>query len=436
MSVRSVLRGIRHAVGRTVGLLLIPVLVIGLTAADGVDEPDPATVAAQQAAAAEFFDVPAPESIADLAPGTVLDTREVPVTVGAGESSPLLTLPLTASQIMYRTTDVLGRPSAAVTTVLRPPGVPGRSTGRAVMYASYYDSLDPADSPSRAIAGMPVSDASNIDGELAVVAGLLLAGETVIMPDIQGERRIFAVGEEYAHITLDALRAAAASPDSPYTDDMPTVLAGYSGGAIAAAWSATLVADYAPELADSIIGVSQGGLMVTPEHNLDYVAESSTWSGVAGMAFIGMARAYGVDLDPYLTEGGRRILATLDGMIIGEAKNLFDHLRWSDLFRPEFAGPDDIPEIRHILDDTDLSARAAPPYPQLIVQGTGGEDDGTPVSPTLGGGDGVMLVRDVRDHVRALEKEGVEVDYREVPDSHGPAGVQWARFTADWIGNL
>lgn len=170
--------------GRTVGLLLIPVLVIGPTAADGVDEPDPATVAAQQAAAAEFFDWPTPESIGDLAPGTVLDTREVPVTVGAGESSSLLTLPLTASQIMYRTTDVLGRPSAAVTTVLRPTGV--------------------------------------------------------------------------------------------------------------------------PELADSIIGVSQGGLMVTPEHNLDYVAESSTWSGVAGMALIGMARAYGVDLDTCLTEGGRR----------------------------------------------------------------------------------------------------------------------------------
>lgn len=164
MSVRSILRGIRHAVGRTVGLLLIPVLVIGPTAADGVDEPDPATVAAQQAAAAEFFDWPTPESIGDLAPGTVLDTREVPVTVGAGESSSLLTLPLTASQIMYRTTDVLGRPSAAVTTVLRPTGVPGRATGRAVMYASYYDSLDPTDSPSRAIAGMPVSDASNIDG--------------------------------------------------------------------------------------------------------------------------------------------------------------------------------------------------------------------------------------------------------------------------------
>lgn len=47
-----------------------------------------------------------------------------------------------------------------------------------------------------------------------------------------------------------------------------------------------------------------------------------------------------------------------------------------------------------------------------------------------------MLVRDVRGRVRALEKDGVEVDYREVSDSHGPAGAEWARFTADWIRNL
>ncbi|WP_010122842.1 lipase family protein [Corynebacterium nuruki] len=430
-SVHTVLRTVRLTVQRAAGVVLCgPVLVIGVLAADAVIVPDSATVAADSADARGFFGLPAPAVLQDAAPGEPLATREVPVALGARAAGPVLTLPLTATQVQYRTTDAQGRPTAAVTTVLRPPG---GGNGTAVMYASYYDSLDPADSPSRAIAGMPVADASTISGELALVAPLLASGTTVILPDIQGERGIFAVGEEYGHITLDALRATARTSGSGYTGQTPTVLAGYSGGAIAAAWAGSLAADYAPEVASSIVGVAQGGLMVTPEHNLDYVAESPTWSAVAGMAFLGMARAYGVDLDPYLTAHGRQVLGGLDGVIIGDAKHRFDHLRWDELFRPEFPGPDSVPAIRRILDATDLSRRPAPDYPQLIVQGTGGVEDGTPDSPTLGGGDGVMLTRDVRGWARRLCGAGAPVDYREVGAAHGPAGGQWAREAATWI---
>lgn len=268
----TVLRTVRLTVQRAAGVVLCgPVLVIGVLAADAVIVPDSATVAADSADARGFFGLPAPAVLQDAAPGEPLATREVPVALGARAAGPVLTLPLTATQVQYRTTDAQGRPTAAVTTVLR---LPGGGNGTAVMYASYYDSLDPADSPSRAIAGMPVADASTISGELALVAPLLASGTTVILPDIQGERGIFAVGEEYGHITLDALRATARTSGSGYTVQTPTVLAGYSGGAIAAAWAGSLAADYAPEVASSIVGVAQGGLMVTPEHNLDYVGSS------------------------------------------------------------------------------------------------------------------------------------------------------------------
>jgi hypothetical protein len=431
MSVLGVLRVLRVTVRRAVGVVLCgPVLVLGLVASDAVVVPDAATVVADADRAAGFFAPPDPAVLSAAAPGEPLSTREVPVAVGARAAGPLVTLPLTAVQVQYRTTDVSGRPAAAVTTILRPPG---GGNGTAVMYASYYDSLDPADSPSRAIAGLPVADASNFTGELAMVAPLLAAGSTVILPDIQGERGIFAVGEEYGRVSLDALRASARTAVSGYGAGTPTVLAGYSGGAIAAAWAATVAGDYAPEVASSIVGVAQGGLMVTPEHNLSYVAESPTWSAVAGMAFVGMARAYGVDLDPYLTARGRSVLRSLDGVIIGDAKNRFDHLRWDELFRPEFPGPDSVPEIRRILDATDLSRRPAPDYPQLLVQGTGGESDGTPESPLYGGGDGVMLSGDARGWARELCAAGAPVDYREVGEAHGPAGARWAGEAATWI---
>ena len=60
-------------------------------------------------------------------------------------------MPISAVQLTYRTVDAQNRPVVNVTSVLKPPG--GVDPSRAIAYQSFYDSLNPEDSPSRAIAG-------------------------------------------------------------------------------------------------------------------------------------------------------------------------------------------------------------------------------------------------------------------------------------------
>ncbi|MBJ7330589.1 MAG: triacylglycerol lipase, partial [Solirubrobacteraceae bacterium] len=76
----------------------------------------------------------------DLAPGTVIRTRDVPYHVAG------ITLPLTAKQIAYRSTSMLGEATVNATTLIRPPGK--KTVSRLVSYQSAYDSLSPNDQPS------------------------------------------------------------------------------------------------------------------------------------------------------------------------------------------------------------------------------------------------------------------------------------------------
>lgn len=103
-----------------------------------------ATPAAATASASDpFYAYTGSEPLSSFAPGTVLKTRTLPYHVVG------IPTPLKAVQLLYRTTDAQGRPAANVTTVVR--SLTGDSS-KAVSYQSFYDSLNPEDSPSRAIA--------------------------------------------------------------------------------------------------------------------------------------------------------------------------------------------------------------------------------------------------------------------------------------------
>jgi hypothetical protein len=127
--------------------------------------------------------------------------------------------------------------------------------------------------------------------ESAIIAPALLAGDTVVVPDTEGENADFAAGPEYGTDTLDSLRAAIASPATGLGGARKIGLIGYSGGAIATEWAAELAPTYAPELDSKIVGVAFGGTLVDPAHNLHYVEGSSVSAGVIPMALIGIGRA-------------------------------------------------------------------------------------------------------------------------------------------------
>ncbi|MFD4338036.1 hypothetical protein ACFWPP_12735 [Streptomyces anulatus] len=58
-----------------------------------------------------------------------------------------------------------------------------------------------------------------------------------------------------------------------------------------------------------LVGFAEAGLLVAPARNLRYVDGALMWNGVLLMAVIGVARAYGIGIKPYLSEKGCNALA-------------------------------------------------------------------------------------------------------------------------------
>ncbi|GAA3286696.1 hypothetical protein GCM10010493_78940 [Streptomyces lavendulae subsp. grasserius] len=147
-------------------------------------------------------------SLASFASGDVLRTRTLLYHLVG------VPMPVTATQSLYRTSDALGQPAIGVVSVLRSPVGDGR---KAVSHQSAYDSLSPEDAPSRAIAGDVRLGGAIPHVESLLLVPLLLTGYDVVIADTEGQSADFAVGPEYGAITLDAIRAAIASPGTGIT---------------------------------------------------------------------------------------------------------------------------------------------------------------------------------------------------------------------------
>lgn len=366
--------------------------------------------------------------LADVAPGTVLKTRTLPYHVAG------LPLPVTAVQLLYRTTGMLGQPTVNVTSVLLPPL---RSGGpKVISYQSFYDSLNPADEPSYAIAGGVTFGGLIPNVESLFIAPALLAGYTVVVPDTEGESADFAAGPEYGYNTLDSLRAALASPATQLAGTRQVGMLGYSGGAIATEWASELAPSYSPGLDRLLVGAAYGGVLVDPAHNLTYVNGSKLWAGVMPMALIGIARASHVDLSPYLSAYGRKVFAQLQHASI--AQGLFggySGLTFARLVKPQYANPQSIPVFDELANRLIMGTGGTPTTPLLIDQGANGTLDGTNnAQPGIGPGDGVMIAGDVRSLAREYCARGVPVQYNQYDslDHILTAGV-WVFDAYGWL---
>lgn len=364
--------------------------------------------------------------LAQIERGTVLKTRTVDYHVAG------LALPLKTVQLLYRTTDAVGEPAVNVTSIVRP--LLRRKTPQVVSYQSFYDSLNPADEPSAAIAG----GRSMTDGiayvETALFVPLLLAGYTIVIPDTEGQGADFAAGPEYGRTTLDSLRAAFASPAVGLTARSRVGMLGYSGGAIATGWAAELAPSYAPEISAKLVGAAMGGVLVDPAHNLHYIDGSSLWAGVMPMAIIGLARAYHVDLTPYMSSYGLTLYRKLQKASITDALGHYPGLTWAALAKPEFARPESVPAYVQIANQLIMGSGGTPGAPLMIGQGIGGYQEGTPGNkPGIGAGDGVMIAGDVRTLAREYCGRAVPVEYRQYPLSHTLSATVWLPQAYTWL---
>ena len=388
----------------------------GAPAATAASSPDP------------FYEYTGSAPLSSYAPGTVLKKRTLQYhVVGLPNLSKV-------TQIVYRTTDAAGRPEAGVTSVVNPVGKFDHR--RVVSYQSAYDSLNPEDGPSRAIAGRVSFGGAFANAEPALIAPFLLKGYSVILPDTEGPKADFAAGVGYGQVTLDSLRAVSnASAETGVDSDASVALVGYSGGAIASNWAAVLAPSYAPEVNKRLVGVAEGGLFVDPAHNFKYIDGSLGWAGVGEMAIIGTARVYGLDYSAYLNDYGKQLLKKLDKASITNVLYQYPGLKWSQLAKPEYADPETVPPFREAVQRANLGDAPNPTIPVFLGQGTGGSATGTPGDkPGIGPGDGVMVAGDVRTLARNYCSSGVPVQYQQYEGiGHIASLAPWTPVSTAWV---
>jgi hypothetical protein len=345
-------------------------------------------------------------------------------------------VPIKAVQLLYRSTGQRGQATTNVTSILKPPVALG--TPRLVSYQSFYDSLNPDDEPSYQIAGGGLSIGGAIPQlESGLVSPLLLAGYTIAVPDTEGQAADFAAGPEYSYNTLDGLRAAInARSQTGVSASSKIGMIGYSGGAIATEWAAELAPSYAPDIDDNIIGSAMGGVLVDPAHNLHYVDGTPIWAGVMPMAIVGVARAFNINLLPYLSAKGLEVYNAMQKASITNVLGQYPGLTWAQMAKPEYATPESVPEYVHAANQLIMgTAPGAPHHPLFIGQGANGILEGTPGDrPGIGKGDGVMIAGDVRTLARQYCSAGVKVQYNQYDlTSHVTSAIPWLGEAVPWL---
>lgn len=385
------------------------------------------TMASAASANDAFYKYTGSTPLSNYAPGTVLKSRTVPYHILG------LATPLKAQQLLYRAIDAQGRPTVNVTSVVQPSCFLCLNREKVISYQSFYDSLNPDDQPSVAIAGGLSLTGIIPQIETALFSPFLLAGYSIVIPDTQGQTADFAAGPEYGTNTLNSIRAAKSASSVNLSSNAKVVLMGYSGGAIATEWAAELAPTYAPDLNKNLIGASFGGVLVHPAHNLPYVEGTSIWAGVAPMALIGIARSYDIDLAPYVSATGAQLLAKLNKASIVNVLAQYSGLKWTDLVKPQYANPNSIPEFVASANKVIMGTGGTPKVPMQITQGVAGEMEGTPGDkPGIGKGDGVMIAGDVRTLSRSYCGKGVKVKYSEPALSHFGTMAVWLPEAISW----
>ncbi|KAF5858562.1 hypothetical protein ETB97_004246 [Aspergillus alliaceus] len=240
-----------------------------------------------------WYDQPA--DIDTYAPGETIRSREI-----SNQLQPFLPLPVDVSveavhQFLFRTTDSLGNPVAAVNTLIKPRNA---DPSKLLAYALYYDSSNPSCEPSYTLqpgsdpAGLPgiVSANSTLSTDTAFLAASLNQGWWVVATDYEGLDAHFSAGVISGQATLDGVRSALIEgPKLGLAKDARYAMWGYSGGSIAVNNAAELQPTYAPEL--NFVGAAAGGNIA----NLSSTLTTVTGGPFAGLAFgsiNGLAKAY------------------------------------------------------------------------------------------------------------------------------------------------
>ncbi|EFY96079.1 fungal-bacterial lipase domain protein [Metarhizium robertsii] len=246
-----------------------------------------------------------PAGFESKAPGTILRQRLV-----ISSFFGLIPDPVETWQLLYRTTAIDGSPIATVTTIFKPL-FPKKD--RFVSFHTAYDSSASICNPSYnyQLGALQVDLISS--AEFLLLQTYLLSGYIVASPDYEGPDAAFSPGRLEGMGVLDGMRAVVNFKNTlRFSTSTPMIVGvGYSGGAIATGWAASLQPTYAPELA--MKGWVQGGTPANLTGILTFI-DNTLFSGFLPAAIDGLTKpsAYGAQLGPLVesivTPRGRDIL--------------------------------------------------------------------------------------------------------------------------------
>ncbi|WP_084534747.1 lipase family protein [Nocardia yamanashiensis] len=236
---------------------LLPASQAPLVAAGGI-APDLAAfrAATMPAAIGDWFVDDWPAGLDELAPGDVVAWRDVTATGG-----PTLITPVQqVLQLKYRTTDSHDLPSYAVATLVLPFGEWTGAGRRPVLVNNLpINALGRDCNPSYTLSRGFNSKTNLAEYLLPTTQLAILRGYAVLIVDHEGPRMAYAEPYVAGHAILDGIRAVRNHMPIQLGDSR-FAMVGYSGGAIATHGAVKLMNDYAPELAEVVVGAALGGV--------------------------------------------------------------------------------------------------------------------------------------------------------------------------------
>lgn len=382
------------------------------------------------------------DDLSKLSPGDIIRTRKVDIAF----DSPVTPFLGDSWQLLYRTVDASGeRPQANVVTVLAPKHKKSRDKIPLVLHSIPYDSDSPHCGPSyQCLQG--ANDTTDLFSQAVFFNHYLRRGYYVALADYEGPLAGFTHGPLAATGNLDALRAILSFRTVVPANERLKVkiaLQGYSGGALATAWTLQRLNSYAPDVAKYVVGGAYGGVPVNVFHDFNSTLNGQTGAYLAGAGLFGL---YNVDqgVSQYLDSiASWPTFETLKFQFLRTCSNeLILKYAWQDILGKLFTIP-----VSKAIDTLEKK------FPSLILSDLYSTPsyDYIPHVPVLifqGMQDEVLVGSDVDLYVESLcsplktphnsaKKKLIDVHYIRVPTgSHAEVGTKGVPYMLTYIQRL
>jgi len=358
-----------------------------------------------------FYDPPA--GYQHSRPGTVLRSRDVELAFLG-----LIPQRITATQLLYRTTDMHGNPEAGATTVIVPAERVPTAVTPVLSYQCAIDAVTSRCFPSYALRRRAVAIGAVAQFEFLLIAAAVAEGWAVSVPDHEGRNGMWGAPYEPGYHVLDGLRAALGTERLGLSPSAPIGLWGYSGGGLASAWAAEMSGSYAPEL--NIVGAVLG----SPVGDLGHTFRRLNGTHMAGLPALVVAALTDIypDLNrviqEHTTEEGKALLARLHKMTTAEAVVRMFKKDMGDMLDEPLEQILETPAVQHVFQEIKLGA-AVPTPPVLIVQAVH---------------DLLIDVHDIDDLADTYQSGGASVTYhRDMFSEHLLLHPMSAPMTLRWL---